>query len=497
MKISPLSRILALSALLVLEILAARSPSILRDAPTDSLSEDIKIKNLREKSQEVPAVKGTGIAVKANMSSNAPDFTDGGQGSPVTIAGVRGRQLKLQLDILGHLLTLVETFPSPWGGETSGAAAFRLNPKALQPLLKKEDRLKQLLYEAGALAAGTDARHLFRRSTTVQPSHTTVTELDPTKALEAFQEWLRRDGVAAPNIQERIPNLKVFLESMLARGGDFFQVDTFISSTNDSMRSLAVLNATTGELRIVTGAYYQEAPGSTDLVSVADFPAPVAGNNGALPPISQAEYEALARLSSNALALAKIPRTLMTVEAAPRGKVPTVAQLETITRTLIMTPNPQLSQVLGGRIDSIPAEFIPDGCYARAHAMVAVLRGQGIDPAKIFAVSRHVSAANSLFPKGVNWGWHVTPIVAVNVGGRYELRAVDPALDPKNPVMKPEEWVSRIDPTLSPVEVGFTRPEQYWPQYGLGPTTESFEVNMPAARQTMTDYTYLLSKRKS
>lgn len=119
--------------------------------------------------------------------------------------------------------------------------------------------------------------------------------------------------------------------------------------------------------------------------------------------------------------------------------------------------------------------------------MDKILGDHGVDNAKIFVLgSLHAGDGNKYFPNGVDWGWHVAPIVVVNDNGHYDLRVVDPAID-QHPIT-PEDWISRVDPSMSKVQVQVTNRNEYFPEGGNVNSGQSFDQNLAAANDTMTNY---------
>jgi len=76
----------------------------------------------------------------------------------------------------------------------------------------------------------------------------------------------------------------------------------------------------------------------------------------------------------------------------------------------------------------IPFMYPFDGCWARAHQMCRLMLAQGVTPQKVW---NHgillVHSANSSNCQ-VNWGWHVAPIVQVDLGNGPQSYVIDPSI---------------------------------------------------------------------
>jgi peptidoglycan hydrolase-like protein with peptidoglycan-binding domain len=200
-------------------------------------------------------------------------------------------------------------------------------------------------------------------------------------------------------------------------------------------------------------------------------------------PLSQSAYRALV---SQIPARVHLPAQIASLESPPQGKIPTPAELDSFEQDYFEKKNPELTTDLAG-LDEIPFGYIPDGCYARAHIMDEILGSHGVDNAKIFAAgSLHAGDGNKYFPQGTDWAWHVAPLVVVNDGGKYDLRVIDPSID-QHP-LTPEEWISRVDPSMTMLQVQVTSRDQYFPETDGKPSGESFEQNLKPADDTLKGY---------
>lgn len=76
----------------------------------------------------------------------------------------------------------------------------------------------------------------------------------------------------------------------------------------------------------------------------------------------------------------------------------------------------------------IPFWYPRDGCWARAHEMRRLMMDDGTEPEKIWIYgSLHVATYND-HTCGVNWGYHVAPILDVNTGSGVETYVIDPSM---------------------------------------------------------------------
>lgn len=110
----------------------------------------------------------------------------------------------------------------------------------------------------------------------------------------------------------------------------------------------------------------------------------------------------------------------------------------------LRTVTPQRAQELFEKLSSCdaqgePASCIPflypdDGCTGRAHEVCRLLMAEGEQPGKVWNYG-FLEADTPNHPDcEVCWDWHVAPTLAVEVGGRIELRVIDPALFRTGPV---------------------------------------------------------------
>jgi hypothetical protein len=82
----------------------------------------------------------------------------------------------------------------------------------------------------------------------------------------------------------------------------------------------------------------------------------------------------------------------------------------------------------------IAFNYVPDGCYSRAHLMALRLVRMGYAPGKVWAFangeSLHARTINT--PTGyVQWSWHVAPTVPVRTKHGVVDMVIDPSLFPR------------------------------------------------------------------
>ena len=81
----------------------------------------------------------------------------------------------------------------------------------------------------------------------------------------------------------------------------------------------------------------------------------------------------------------------------------------------------------------VPFMYPDDGCWARAHEMCRLMANAGQESLKVWirrgTTALHANTSNH--PScGVDWGWHVAPVLAVSIAGAVETWVIDPALFP-------------------------------------------------------------------
>jgi hypothetical protein len=90
------------------------------------------------------------------------------------------------------------------------------------------------------------------------------------------------------------------------------------------------------------------------------------------------------------------------------------------------------------RQSRIPFRYPEDGCYARAHAMSALMERRGIVSGKAF-IEGDLRVSTPHSPGGsVSWWYHVAPIVLVEKDGELMPYVIDPSIF--NRAVPVEEW---------------------------------------------------------
>ncbi|PIK16405.1 protein-glutamine glutaminase family protein [Halobacteriovorax sp. JY17] len=146
----------------------------------------------------------------------------------------------------------------------------------------------------------------------------------------------------------------------------------------------------------------------------------------------------------------------------------------------------------------IPWSYTYDGCYARAHLMARMFEAEGIHVDKAWLRG---SLRIPGQPKGMNWGYHVAPLVYVKgENGEVQEMIIDPSIS-KKPIT-PKEWAKTMEVNFDETEqVSFPTPTNtafynktsysvtnstpYWPEYNKR-LSESDKMSMAA--QTMLEY---------
>jgi len=106
--------------------------------------------------------------------------------------------------------------------------------------------------------------------------------------------------------------------------------------------------------------------------------------------------------------------------------------------------------------------FKPDGCYARAHKMMAVIAQNGYMSGKQFVYGNLAVAVGGGCCQ--TWGWHVAPLVRFkNASNQIEVRIFDPSV--ANNPLTIAQWESIITSSCtsgSNIQLRFlARPEVY------------------------------------
>lgn len=91
----------------------------------------------------------------------------------------------------------------------------------------------------------------------------------------------------------------------------------------------------------------------------------------------------------------------------------------------------------------IPFNYPTDGCWARAHEMVRLMKALNLKPKKVWIQGYPLVAATKNDPDcSVTWGWHVAPTLCVRQGKFFSLWGEQMVIDPSlftTPVTK-AQW---------------------------------------------------------
>ncbi|MDQ7821332.1 MAG: protein-glutamine glutaminase family protein [Candidatus Eremiobacteraeota bacterium] len=159
---------------------------------------------------------------------------------------------------------------------------------------------------------------------------------------------------------------------------------------------------------------------------------------------------------------------------------------------------------------SIPWEYLPDGCYARAHAACDMIMKKGYNCGKLFiSVADDGDGWNSFKAQGKftagAWWYHVAALsfAADESSGEVKAWVIDPAVNPAKP-LAPDEWLASFWDGTFPVNADLT----YADEYGIpfhdaisppGPrefSREAFEKNLFDARRVNRIYLKALKQIK-
>ncbi len=139
----------------------------------------------------------------------------------------------------------------------------------------------------------------------------------------------------------------------------------------------------------------------------------------------------------------------------------------------------------------IPFEYIPDGCYARAHLMCDQLHKDSINSAKMFVMLENPYSPGRLTADNkymhAEWWYHVAPMVfaADDKTGKVEPFIMDPSM--ANHPMKPQEWVHAMWDEETPIKIDVTRDAQYGP-FEEGGANNDFEESLQPAHDDAAGY---------
>jgi hypothetical protein len=123
----------------------------------------------------------------------------------------------------------------------------------------------------------------------------------------------------------------------------------------------------------------------------------------------------------------------------------------------------------------IPFLYPDDGCYARAHEMVRLMRVQGIEAEKVWIYGSLNPATTSHPDCEVGWGWHVAPTLQVQTAGGIEKRVIDPSL--MTGPASPDDWRTRQDDPGATLE--YTDATPFWSKYSAyAPDDASYSLTI-------------------
>jgi hypothetical protein len=184
------------------------------------------------------------------------------------------------------------------------------------------------------------------------------------------------------------------------------------------------------------------------------------------------------------------------------GKIPTLSELQE-----------SLERVKTDK--SVPWDYLPDGCYARAHVTCEKLLKEGINCAKLFVIIGDAHPedpsypfppyrlkAENKFTQGV-WWYHVAPLIFAkdDKTGQVDGYIMDLAVNSKKPIPA-KDWIKAcwsgdfpivFDATYADV---YDPPEQEYTPDNDQFSQERFDKWLPEARQTNKEYSAALKPIK-
>jgi hypothetical protein len=111
----------------------------------------------------------------------------------------------------------------------------------------------------------------------------------------------------------------------------------------------------------------------------------------------------------------------------------------------------------------IPFNYPTDGCWARAHEMVRLMKAMGLKPKKVWIQGWPLNAATKNDPDcSVTWGWHVAPTLCVRQGNFRFLWGEQMVIDPSlftTPVTKAQWKAVQNNPSATLTD---TDGDYYW-----------------------------------
>lgn len=169
-----------------------------------------------------------------------------------------------------------------------------------------------------------------------------------------------------------------------------------------------------------------------------------------------------------------------------QGMIPTKGQLQR-----------EFDKLAGDQ--SIPFEYIYDGCYARAHLMCEQMQKDNVNCSKMFVMVENPYGTGKLTAENkymeAKWWYHVAPMTfAVD----EQSKAVEPfIMDPSmaDHPMKPQEWIHAMWDEKTRIKVDVTHALQYGPLESDG-ANATFEESIGPSHEVLAEYSAELAKIK-
>lgn len=164
---------------------------------------------------------------------------------------------------------------------------------------------------------------------------------------------------------------------------------------------------------------------------------------------------------------------------------------------------------------SVPWEYLPDGCYSKAHVTCAKLLAAGYNCAKLYLMQDDpdLDSDNYPFPGRFHasnkftdgsWWYHVAALVFARdeATGAVDGYILDPAMNKARP-LSPAEWVKTVWNGQDPIRFDTTYADTYDPP-SVDPLSlptefsrERFDKFLAQARKTNEDYAHVLARIKA
>ncbi|MCD4783350.1 MAG: hypothetical protein K8T10_05885 [Candidatus Eremiobacteraeota bacterium] len=166
--------------------------------------------------------------------------------------------------------------------------------------------------------------------------------------------------------------------------------------------------------------------------------------------------------------------------------------------------------------ESIPFEYLPDGCYARAHIASKYFLDKGINCAKLYVMLSDTNMDDPFYPfppfrlEAKNkftegrWWYHVAPVTFAKdeETGKVEGYVIDPAVNPEKP-LKASDWVRGFWDGTFPIQFDTTQADisnppvedfmNYQPKEF---SQEKFDKFTPMAKKMNASYKRVLDRIK-